>query len=176
MEINNKILESLDSLGIKRDDGICYLLALHYGYEPSYIPVEIKAKINTLRIYEMNKGILSWRLPLFEGQEVAFGWVKTEYVELFREANPQKGGKVREATSRMKKLFAHNPDIRKEDVLGAVKMYIRNTDSNYIREPHYFIEKGVGVQKTQDILDWIEKYKLAQQQGKGRVDITNTMQ
>jgi hypothetical protein len=42
--------------------------------------------------------------------------------------------------------------------------------------PHYFIEKGIGADKTQTILTWIDKYKELQEEQEGRNTITNTMQ
>lgn len=176
MNINEEILETLTEFRIQKDDGICYLLSLFYGYKPNYFPDDFKTKMNITKIYEEEKGLLKWNIPLFEGQITAFEWVKTEYVVLFKEANENRGGFIKESTSRLKKLFAKNPDIRKEDVIGAAKMYIRNTDGKYIMSPHYFIEKGKGGEKTETILSWIDKYRLSLDQEQGREAITNTMQ
>lgn len=163
MQINEQVLKILAEFNIRRDNGICYLISLFHGYQPDYIPEKLKQKINVSKIVEMDRdGTIKWNIPLYDGQETKFQWVKTEYVPLFKARNSSKGGKVRESTARMKKLFANNPDIRKEDVLGATKMYLINTNPEYIRFPHYFIEKGKGVEKTNDILDWIEKYKLTE--------------
>jgi len=183
MNINEDILEILTEFRIQKDDGICYLISLFYGYNPSYVPDDFKKRMNITNIYEAEKiskngdvTSYKWNIPLFEGQQTAFDWVKTHFCEAFKEHNSSRGGKVREATARMKKLFAKNPDIRKEDVLGATRMYLLNTDPDYIRFPHYFIEKGDGATKTSDLLDWIEKYKLSIEQEQGRTAITNTMQ
>lgn len=176
MNINQEILEILTEYKVHKDDAICYLIALYYGYKPSYIPDDFKVRLNTLKIYEEDKGSIKWNIPLFEGQQTAFEWVKTEYVPLFKAANPERGGHVREATARLKKLFAKNPEIRKDDVMGATKMYIKNTDSKYIMFPHYFITKGDGADRTEVILNWIEKYKLGLEQTEGKSSVTNTMQ
>lgn len=173
MTINSRVLEILEESRIKKDDGICYLLSLYYGYEPSYIPDILKQKINISKIVENEQGTIKWNIALFDGQETAFEWVKTEYVELFRQAG--KATHVREALTRMKKLFAKNPEVRKEDVIEATKMYLYNTDIKYVRFPHYFIEKGSGVEKTSDLLDWIDKQKLAEEHAKGRVSNSNTL-
>lgn len=175
MEINEQIIEVFDECKIYKADGICYLLALFYGYKPTYIPEDLKVKLNASGIYKEELGSITWNIPLFNTQVTAFQWVKDEYVKLFKQHNSDRGGKVREATSRMKKLFAKNPDIRKDDVIGATKMYLLNTDPRYIRFPHYFIEKGVGGNKTYDILDWIEKYKENQERSQGRTSHTNTL-
>ena len=161
MTINSRILEILEEVRIRKDDGICYLLSLFYGYKPDYIPELLKQKMNITKIVVEEHGSLRWNVPLFEEQETAFDWVKTEYVELFRDSG--KASHSREAITRMKKLFAKNPDIRKEDVIKATEMYLYNTESKYVRYPHYFIEKGTGAEKTNDILEWIDKCKLTQQ-------------
>ena len=176
MEINEEILEIFSEFRIKVDDGICYLMAVYYGYKPSYIPEEFKERILETTIFEDRDGNIHWNAPLFKNQETTFDWVKTEYVEMFKNANSERGGHVRETTSRMKALFAKTPDIRKDDVLSATRMYLLNTDSKYIRFPHYFIEKGSGATKTFDILTWIEKFKDTQERSYGRNSITNTMQ
>jgi len=175
MTINDKILETLTEFNIKKDDAICYLLSLYYGYKPTYFPDDFKSRMNTTKIYEADNKTLKWNIPLFEGQVTKFSWVENEYVPLFKEANDARGGHVRESIARIKKLFAKNPEIRDTDVIGAAKMYIRNTDSKYIMFPHYFIEKGKGGEKTQTILTWIEKYQLSLEQVE-RTEITNQMQ
>lgn len=173
MTINSRVLEILEESRIKKDDGICYLLSLYYGFKPDYIPDVLKQKINISKIVEEEGGDIKWNIALFEGQETAFEWVKTEYVELFRQSG--KATHAREALTRMKKLFAKNPEIRKEDVIEATKMYLYNTDMKYVRLPHYFIEKGSGVEKTSDLLDWVDKYRLAEEHAQGRVSNSNTL-
>ncbi len=175
MEINEQILEIFREFKIFPADGICYLMSVFHGYEPTYIPDELKVKINASGIIvEKNKNI-HWNIPLYKEQITGFDWIKTEYVALFKVANPDRGGNVRESTARMKRLFAKNPEIRKDDIIGATKMYLLNTDSKYIRNPHYFIEKGSGATKTYDILDWIDKYNLTKDEQQGRTSHSNTM-
>lgn len=163
MQINDQVKKALEEFSVPLKDGIPYLICLYFGYEPSYIPDMLKQKVNATGIVIIDaKGTLQWRVPLFEGQETAFGWVQTEYVPLFSEANPKKGGKVREATARMKKFFANNPEIRKEDIIAATKLYLLNSDPRFIRFPHFFIEKGKGVDRISDLEDWLDKYKANQ--------------
>jgi len=112
-------------------------------------------------------------------EEKKFGpwvWVKTEYCSLFIAKNIEKGGYIKESISRMKKMFAANPEIRKEDVIGATKLYLSSTDSRYIRYPHYFLKKGQGSSAVYEFLNWYEKYKEAEAAGEGRVSKINTMQ
>lgn len=103
-------------------------------------------------------------------------WVKTEYCAAFKNKNPDKGGHIKESISRMKKMFAANPEIRKEDVMGTVKLYLSETNSRYIRKPHFFLKKGVGANAIYDFSTWFEKYKEQKELGGGRASVTNTMQ
>lgn len=162
MKINEQIINILKDFNINPDDGIPYLLALHFNYNPEYIPDSLKQKINISKIVEQENTGLKWNIALFEGSTIdqAWDWVVNEYIALF--AKIGKGTHKREAVSRMKRLFANNPELRKDDVLGATEMYLYNTNAKFARLPHYFIEKGVGGNKTQDILEWIDKYKLTQ--------------
>lgn len=175
MKINERILDVLKEFRIPKEDGLCYLLALYYDYKPSYIPDELKRKMNITQIVTSDNGIIKWNIQLFEGQEIAFDWVKTEYCQLFKDKNELRGGNSREAISRLKNLFSKHPDIRKEEILGATKMYLQNTDANYIMFPHYFIEKGIGATKTETILNWVDLYREAKSQEEGRKSITNTI-
>ena len=175
MEINEKIIEIFKEFKILPADGICYLLAVFYSYKPTYIPIDLVIKLNAAGVYEEKNGEIHWKVPLFKNVETAFAWVKTEYVAMFKEHNSDKGGHAREATTRMKKIFSKNPEIRKDDVIGATRMYLINTDPQYIRLPHYFIEKGVGGNKIFDLLNWIDKYKENENRGQGRVSHTNTL-
>ena len=105
-----------------------------------------------------------------------WAWVKTEYCAMFKAKNPSKGGKVREATARMKKMFAAFPEMRKEEVIGTVKLYLSQTDSRFIRYPHYFLLKGQGANAIYEFADWYDKYKENEQAGEGRTSKINTMQ
>ena len=158
MKINPKILDALRECNISSDDGVPPLLSLYFGYKPSYYPSALLLKLNVAKIVEHTKTGLQWNIPLFEGVETAFDWVITEYLAIFEIVGKNKF--KRESVTRMKKLFKENPDIRKEEILGATKMYILNVDPKYVRNPHYFIEKGLGGDKTQDILEWVDKYRI----------------
>jgi len=72
MKINERILEILKEFNIYPPNGICYLISLYYGYEPTYIPEGLKIKINiTGIITEKNKN-LHWNIPLYEQQVTEF--------------------------------------------------------------------------------------------------------
>lgn len=111
-----------------------------------------------------------------ENSKDPWAWVKTEYVAMFKAKNPDKGGHIKECVSRMKKMFAANPEIRKEDVLLTVKLYLSQTDSRFIRLPHYFLKKGQGANAIYEFDTWYEKYLEGVEAGKGRSNVINTMQ
>jgi len=178
MKINEKIIVILKDYNIKIDDGICYLMSIYHGYSPSFIPLDFKLKMNQTRIVVPcleNKGV-TWNLPLYEGVETAFSWVKEEFVPMFKEKNNSKGGHVTATTARMKKFFSENAEYRKDDVITATRNYLANTDGDYIRFPHYFISKGKGLDKTSDLLDWLERLKEEREYLQGRQGSATTMQ
>lgn len=174
MKFNSKIIEILKECKIHVPDGMTYLLSLYHSLDCTYFPPEFKVKMNTTGIYVLEKGTLKWVTPLTETQLTAFEWVINEYIPLFERIG--KPPHTRECVSRFKKFFAENPEVRKDDVMEATLMYIKNTEPKYVMFPHYFIQKGVGSAKTQTILDWIEKVKISQQQQKNRVSNSNILQ
>jgi hypothetical protein len=105
-----------------------------------------------------------------------WNWVKTEYVAMFKARNTTKGGKVKESVARMKKMFSAKPEIRKEDVLGTVKLYLSQTDPRFIRFPHYFLKKGQGADAIYEFDDWYDQYLESKEAGQGRDSVTNTIQ
>jgi hypothetical protein len=105
-----------------------------------------------------------------------WNWVKDEYCALFKAKNPDKGGKIKESVARMKTMFRARPEIRKEDVILTVKLYLSQTDSRFIRYPHYFLKKGQGANAIYEFDDWYDKYLEAKSKGAGRTSSSNTMQ
>lgn len=161
MKINKNLIQLLKSSGLDPNDVIPYLLGLYFGYVSTYTPEELKVRVNILKIVEHSETGLVWNLPIFDGMvSDPFDWIKEEYISLFKAIG--KGGNLRDTTVRMKKLFAENPDYRKDEIIEATKLYISNTEPKYVRLPHYFIRKGDGVNVTQDICIWIEKYRQSQ--------------
>ena len=161
MKLNKKITEILKEFNINSGIGLTYLLSLHFNTESNFVTENFKQKIASTKIVENTDTGLKWNIGLFEGVETAFELVEKEYIPLFEKAGKDRF--KRESLTRIKKLFAENPEIRKDEIIGATEMYLLNTDPKFVRFPHYFIEKGKGGDKTQDILGWIEKYRLTQE-------------
>lgn len=164
MKINEEILDVFQDFSIRKDDGICYLLCVYHGIKPTYIPKEFKIKMNTTKIVVDKEGTLHWNIPLFEGQNTNFQWVVDEYIPLFKAKNPKKGTYRRECLARMKKFFADYPEVRKEDVIGAVRLYLEDTDPRFIRKPHFFICKGKGADKIEELVEWVEIYRDSEEE------------
>jgi hypothetical protein len=162
MKINEKIYENLKGTGIKIGDALLFMMSNHFNIDSTLITSNIKTVCGLAGLTIMNKDSKGYRnlIPLFSDETLkdsAWDWVDTEYISLFKSLNitaPKK-----DVIIRMKNLFSENPDIRKDDVIKAAKMYIENTDVKYIQQPHYFILKGIGVAKTQNILIWVDKVK-----------------
>jgi len=179
MKFNEKITEVLKEFNINKDEALLFLLSVYHNLSvPFLFDSLLKTKIESTGIVSYNHKTKSydWNVGLFENQETSFAWVGLEYIPLFMEKNKSRGKNLSACISRMKKFFAENPDIRKEEVIGAVKMYLRQVKSEYMISPHYFIEKDKGVNKTVPLLDWVNNYRLVQSSSVGRSHSSNTMQ
>ncbi len=158
MTINSEILNLLKTFKIREEEGLCYLLCLYYNIElPAFIPSSLIEKMFLTKIFTYENKKINWIVPLWEQENIQFDWVKKEYIPLFTSL-----GRVpyeKECLERMKKFFSINPDVRKEEVINATKLYIKNTETAYIRQPHYFISKGVGIQAISDLLQYIYLYR-----------------
>lgn len=164
-EFNPEIIKKLNIYKIPVNEGLAILLLFHYNLTDITLNDEkdvivVKLLASNIINYDAESNI-QWNIPLFENQEVTtnFEWVKKEYCELFKQANHTSSGYYTESTIRMKSLFAKNPHIRKDDVIEATKLYLRETDHKYIGLPHFFITKGKGVDKVEKLLTWIENLK-----------------
>lgn len=155
-EILNSIKKSTTQVSEK--DLLGYLLCLENRIYPSYIPTEIEELAKELGLVDTKEEKPILTTPLYSvGSDKYWEWVGEKYLPLFAEIG--KGNPLREVVARMKKLFTENPQIRADEVIEATKYYLKSTDSRYTREARYFIYKGVGINKTYDLLHWIEKYK-----------------
>ncbi len=161
MELNPEIKKRFKNTG-HYDICMAYLLARHFELNLDAFALAEHRILSSL----MEKEIISMDskaallIPLFKPEKKEddrFGWVKKEYVALFKAKNARKGGHIKESTLRIKKFLKSNPNYGKDDIIAATKLYLDSTDWQYIRDPHYFISKGVGQDRTEDVLNWIEK-------------------
>jgi len=175
--INENVKARLREYKVFVDDGVTFLLALHYGFKPNFFPDELQKKMNICKFYERDgtTGTLKWLMPLFDQQVTGFDWVK-DWMEMFAEINPERKGVVKYVMPRMKKFFVENPDVRKEEVIGATKMYFRNvTAPMYLKSSQKFIMEGKGADKYSMLEEWVEKYRNWQGVQEGRTSFNNTM-
>lgn len=151
--INPELREEIESLVAPEDVDIC--LQFLVNYELNLPKPELSQDLTLDAVCALDK------VPtVFVSNDInedKWNWVSTEYIALF-EAIGKRPHK-RETLSRMKNLFKNNPDIRKDEIIAATEMYLDATNPKYVRFPHYFISKGVGNNKTEDILTWIELYR-----------------
>lgn len=176
MTINPVLKTAIKESGISVDDGLTVLLAMNFGLRVPEELSHIETQLLAAKIIVVEGQEVKWFAPMFEGMETAFEWV-VDWIKLFKTANPVKTSGVKETTTRMKKFFAQNPDIRKDEVIAATEMYIRNTEAKYLMLPTYFIFKGKGAETTYTLLNWIDRYRnyinTTATQAKA---LTNTMQ
>lgn len=184
MIINPQIEAILEEFGIPREDGLAYLISIYYDVRPSYTPPILIQKINVTNILTLDEDRqLSWRFPLFIGEEVddkRWLWV-VEWMDLFGKTNPLRRGTKSSVIRYMKVFFSENPEVRKEDVINATKLYLKNLESpTYLKKSHKFIYEGAGKYRVSLLEEWIEKYKLfnveTEEENESRTGLNNTMQ
>ncbi len=182
LKINDKIVKILEDHHIGVDIGLSLLFVQYFNKGVSHFASSDDIlKLNACGIYRINPDTkkMEWVVPFIIEDEIkgSFSWVSDEYRKLFIDVNPSKRGDKKSCITRMKKFFSENPDVRKEEVIEATKMYLKNTDSDFIRFPHYFITKGVGADRTSDLLEWIELYRESIKDTSNEVKtVTNSMQ
>ena len=180
MKINPQIRTVLAQYAIPVKDGIAYLLSIFFDCRPSYTPSLLIQRLNVTNILGINSDReVVWNIPLFEGESTTkWDWVK-EWNAEFGNVNKKRKAPDKDVITRMKSFFADNPDVRKEEVIGATKMYFRTVNNaEYIISSHYFISKGVGRDRTSALEGWVEKYReaMANTSTNDSVDITSRMQ
>jgi hypothetical protein len=180
MKINAQIYSILESCNINTDDGLAYLIGVYYGLRPSYIPIELLRRMNLTGILGISPDKeIQWNFPLFEtvAQE-KWDWVK-EWNNEFGQKNKARQGSSTAVISRMKAFFADNPDVRKEDVIGATQMYFSTVSSpEYLTSSHYFIYKGVGKDRVSALELWVDRYResIKNIPQEGNNDLSSLMQ
>lgn len=165
MEINQQIRDLLDSFGINQEDGLSYLLSVYYECRPSYTPTILIQKINATNILGIGASReLIWNIPLFISSvedDSKWNWVEA-WNQSFGDINPKRKGSDKDCIIRMKKFFAENPEVRKEDVIGATKLYFSSLNSrDYLTSSHYFIVKGSirNRDRVSALEVWVQRYQ-----------------
>lgn len=176
MKVNPKVLEKLKSHNIYIEDGLLYLISIYYKLEASYIPSNLKLKVNSTNIFTVDsKKRVTWNIPIFEEQLSNFEWVK-HFRDAFKKRNKERAGSLVTCVERFKEYFANNPHIRVDDVKGATKLYLNSVkDPEYIMKAQNFIFVGTKNKRVSELDNWIQIYKEAEKTATKRSGLSNTM-
>jgi hypothetical protein len=166
MTINEEVKNLLKDHNIDEAKGLLVLLAIYHnipfdGYLESFFAQEL-SEINIIKIVDRSypdENII-WNIPLFNDAELnlatEWSWVLDEYRPLFRNIDKSKGGTPISCVRRMKKFFAEHPEVRKQDVIEAAKMYIETVnDPRYLQQADYFIIKDT---KSLNVTSRLEQF------------------
>lgn len=154
VNVNSEIVTRLTAKNIPIHDGITYLMCLHYSLNPSFVPEEFKRKVlaSGIATIEFPSGTIKWNIALFEEQEIGFEWIG-DWMDLFKAVNPGRRGVKADVLKRMKRFFANNPSVRKEDVFRATNKYLGEvSEAVYCKKSHKFIYEQDG---TSMLLDYV---------------------
>jgi len=173
---NKNIVKILHGLEVDETLGKLILLCFYYNLKPTIFDPLIILKIRKSEIFYKVRSKLSFNIPLFGDEDSAFSWVIEEFIPLFKIKNSNKAHPGKETVTRMKKFFSENPAVRKSKIIEATKLYLSKVESRYIRSSHYFIYKGVGVNKTSDLLNALESLKEIKSSETERSFTTNVIQ
>lgn len=167
MNINPELLKVIEEYNVNKSKALLALFSLYYNL-PLEMDVseyfhEAMTQMSILKVVDRNyeTGEVIWNIPLFEQQGVnndsEWQWVLTEYRPLFKEISKERAGSPTSCLKRMKVFFSSHPEVRKNDVIEAAKMYIRATpDPKYLQSADYFILKDKGSQTKSRLEQYLE--------------------
>jgi len=171
LEFNSEIRVRFDKHKIPIHDGLSYLLCLHFGTEPSYIPIELERKVLSTNIVtkDYSTGELKLNVALFEESENGFEWI-SEWMDLFKNVNPERKGVKADVLRRMKIFFTNNPSVRKQDVMEATQHYLNTLSSPmYCKKSHKFIQEQDGSSMLLDYVDNLQAIKAQEEANKADI-------
>lgn len=160
MNFNPEVIEILKSYKINRDKGLLFLLGVYYELDVETLCSEEVIKSMALtKIVEKDykTNTIQWNIPLFQGIESSFEWVK-DWIEPFGKVNPERKGNYRDALARMKDFFKKYPEYRKDDVYKARDFYFKTLNNpKFCMHSHKFIFDGQGAMKKSTLLTFCER-------------------
>ena len=176
MKINEEIFKLLEEHDVDKNEGVLYLLSIFHNIESNCIAEKIVRIVNNLGIVERDykTNTLMWHLPLYDGQNVdsVWEWVN-QYRDLFATKNKERSGSKKTCVMRMKLFFSENPHVRREDVLEATAMYLKNVESQYVKTAERFIYDGQGNYKTSMLSQWVDR--VLEIKSKNKIDPNNKL-
>jgi len=165
MTINPEIKKIIRDHNIDYASSILVLFSIYHDFKLTGdihdVLKDTMTQINVIKIVERNidSGAIVWNIPLYENElkESVWQWVLNEYRPLFRNVNKDRGGSPSSCIKRMQIFFSKHPEVRKEDVIEAAKLYIQGVNNpNYLQAADYFISKGKGAEVTSRLEQFIE--------------------
>lgn len=165
MNINSEILQLIEEYNLDKTKVLLSLFSLYYDlpmeHDLSGIFHESMTQLSVLKVVDRDdSGAIIWNIPLFQADKESqseWQWVLTEYRPLFKEASKERAGSPTSCIKRMKSFFSSHPEVRKNDVIEAAKMYIRGTpDVRYLQSADYFIFKDKGSQSKSRLEQYLE--------------------
>lgn len=165
MELNPEVFEILKANNIGKSAGTLFLLAVYYKLDTEELGLseEVIKSINLTKIVERDyeNKIIKWNIPLFQGQQTEWDWVKERYNEKWR-VNPNRKDSNPDVLKRMQDFFAKYPQYRIEDIMQATNNYFASMrDPQYLKSSAKFIFDGMGTMKKSMLLSWCEKLNIA---------------
>lgn len=155
MTINPKIESKLLTHNLDVDTALLYLLSIYFNINSQALPLDVIQNVNLTKIVivDHRTNSIKWNIPLFLEQTITeIPIEKWEWVEKLRlkfgSTKPGGGGSKNASLLKMKKFFAENPEVRKEDIEKAVDLYLHEFKSGksslqYFQRFDYFISKLV---------------------------------
>lgn len=176
MKINPEIEKLLNEHNISYTKGMMVLFCLYHGLpmtgDTEQFLYDTMMQINVVKIVERNYGPnnrIVWNMPFYiDGDnkvESEWSWVTNEYRPLFRDVAKDRAGSPSGCIKRMKSFFSTHPEVRKQDVIAAAKLYIDSiTNPKYMQSADYFIIKGKGADTTSRLEQYLEMVKDSNKQ------------
>lgn len=178
-QVHEKLRENNIESAFDTNEALLYLLSLYYDLPAICFNQEIIRKTNLSKIverdYNKQDTTPKWNINLFQEEEKieeAWDWVDKEYRNLFGKIRLDAKGDKNGCTDKMKKFFSANPEVRKEDIILATKLYLdpfmANTQNiKYMQRADYFISKKIEGTKTSRLEQYLEQLKTYRKEHSG---------
>jgi len=160
--INPQIIDICKEHNLDSEVIVLVLLAHYFNVIPNSFKTTYEEEIKALYFLgivtpnEDFSSITNWNIPLFNDEAIAdeWSWVISEYRVLFTKRRSDAGGTIASCVDKMKKFFAENPSVRKDDIIEAAKLYIKQTsDPKFLQKASYFINKNKTESRLSEYLE-----------------------
>lgn len=149
MNLNSELKPVFREFNIDPASGLFCLMSIYHNIpirgELEKLLTPVMMQINVAKIVDKDykTKTLVWNIPLYEGENMEWNWINTEFRPLFAAVSRVKAGSLSSCTRKMKEFFKKHPSVRKQDVIEAAKMYVNSvSDPQYLQQADYFIFKN----------------------------------